>query len=196
MLEFPGVCFTGMVHHFGKRRRFILGWNPAPSGKLPTSTGAGFPPSTVTQIFMASQPTPPRNKGLVRPYFGKPMVNKPWIRPYQTLVSGGVGGVISFSLLQWETLHEAKKLQAKCPQKPRLELWSSLLCQKDLWPLCTSPYHHLSKSSNKKHNALRSSLGNVSKNWVHMFNHLREILLIHCNHLTLRFPKKNVAEPN
>ena len=38
--------------------------------------------------FMASQPTPapnvtpPRNKGLIRPYEGKPMVNKPLIRPY------------------------------------------------------------------------------------------------------------------
>ena len=37
--------------------------------------------------LMAIQPTPPltyspRNKGLIRPYEGKPMVNKPLIRPY------------------------------------------------------------------------------------------------------------------
>ena len=31
---------------------------------------------------MASQPKPRRNKGLIRRYEGKPMVNKPLIRPY------------------------------------------------------------------------------------------------------------------
>ena len=31
---------------------------------------------------MAGQPTPLRNKDLIRPYQGKSMVNKPWIRPH------------------------------------------------------------------------------------------------------------------
>ena len=48
------------------------------------------------------------------------------------------------------------------------------------------------KSSNKKHNALRSSLWNVSKNWVHIcIIFERYITYYTCNHLTLRFPKKN-----
>ena len=39
-----------------------------------------------------SYPPPPRNKALIRPYEGKPMVDKPLIRPY---LLGGValGGV-------------------------------------------------------------------------------------------------------
>ena len=45
---------------------------------------------------MAGQPTrpgprTPRNKGLIRPYYRKPMVNKPLIRPY--FWGGTLGGV-------------------------------------------------------------------------------------------------------
>ena len=36
--------------------------------------------------------TPPRNKGLIRPYEGKPMVNKPLIRSYFSFCGGGGGG--------------------------------------------------------------------------------------------------------
>ena len=36
-------------------------------------------------------PPPPGNKALIRPYWGKPMVNSPLIRPY--FLGGGIGGV-------------------------------------------------------------------------------------------------------
>ena len=44
-------------------------------------------PTIFPSKIMAIQPIPPnvpppRNKGLIRPYLGKPMVNKPLIRPY------------------------------------------------------------------------------------------------------------------
>ena len=45
---------------------------------------------------------PPRNKGLIRPYWGKPMVNEPLIRPYFWGVT--LGGV-------WLTSHEKKVLK-------------------------------------------------------------------------------------
>ena len=48
--------------------------------------------------IMAGQPTP-RNKGLIRPYQGKPMVNEPSTRPYFWGVRWG-GWLINYDYVE------------------------------------------------------------------------------------------------
>ena len=64
-------------------------------------------------LFMASQPTPPkrtplRNKGLIRPYLGKPMVNnKPLYNKALCLagyVTGGGGGRLTRLAMNYGSL--------------------------------------------------------------------------------------------
>ena len=73
----------------------------------------------------ANQPTPPnvprpRNKGLIRPYFGKRMVNKPLTRPYfwGGVRWGGGGGLISQKKVTSSPLDFLEGLLADSPFYP------------------------------------------------------------------------------
>ena len=86
--------------------------------------GVGGPAGKIClkKKIMAIQPTPPnvpppRNKGLIRPYQGKPTVNKPLIRPYfwGGMLGGGwltshkkknIPGFHTLQIQSWHTFHD------------------------------------------------------------------------------------------
>ena len=73
--------------------------------------------------IMAGQPippnVPPRNRGLIRPSEGKPMVKKPWIRPY---FCGG-GGTLGLGDRLTSPKHNAEWQRPKCRQGPNYPHW-------------------------------------------------------------------------